>query len=62
MNVHRYPDAYDGVAAAAPAIHWVETFLNTFWGASYMDVNISQFKTAGGKIIIYHGQVCRALY
>lgn len=33
-----YPDAYDGIIAAAPAIHWAETNLNTIWGPIYMDM------------------------
>ncbi|KAG9964449.1 tannase and feruloyl esterase, partial [Aureobasidium melanogenum] len=33
-----YPDAYDGIIAAAPAIYWAETNLNTIWGPIYMDM------------------------
>jgi feruloyl esterase len=33
-----YPNAYDGIIAAAPAIYWAETNLNTIWGPIYMDM------------------------
>ncbi|WDK10675.1 tannase and feruloyl esterase [Colletotrichum graminicola] len=34
----RYPTAYDGIIAAAPAINWAGVFINTMWPKVYMDV------------------------
>ncbi|OLN93308.1 putative feruloyl esterase-like protein 2 [Colletotrichum chlorophyti] len=34
----RYPTAYDGIIAAAPAINWAGVLLSTLWPKVYMDV------------------------
>ncbi|KAI0976270.1 Tannase/feruloyl esterase [Xylaria arbuscula] len=35
----QYPDAYDGIIAAAPASHWAELAMNTVWPVFFMDSN-----------------------
>ncbi|OHF00065.1 tannase and feruloyl esterase [Colletotrichum orchidophilum] len=34
----RYPFAYDGIIAAAPAVNWAGVLINTMWPIVYMDV------------------------
>ncbi|KAK2001342.1 tannase and feruloyl esterase [Colletotrichum falcatum] len=34
----RYPTAYDGIIAAAPAVNWAGVFISTMWPKVYMDV------------------------
>ncbi|GJC91091.1 putative feruloyl esterase ARB_07085 [Colletotrichum liriopes] len=34
----RYPAAYDGIIAAAPAVNWAGVFISTMWPKVYMDV------------------------
>ncbi|KAH6613822.1 tannase and feruloyl esterase-domain-containing protein [Boeremia exigua] len=45
MIAQRYPDAYDGIIAAAPALHWSEVVLQSMWPAFYM-ANTNQFPNA----------------
>ncbi|KAJ3542126.1 hypothetical protein NM208_g4263 [Fusarium decemcellulare] len=33
----QYPDAYDGIIAAAPAINWAEFYMNSIWPVFYME-------------------------
>ncbi|KAK1518026.1 uncharacterized protein CCOS01_12283 [Colletotrichum costaricense] len=32
----QYPDAYDGIMSAAPAVNWAEFYLNSIWPSYYM--------------------------
>ncbi|KAL3496360.1 Tannase/feruloyl esterase [Aspergillus germanicus] len=34
----QYPDAYDGIIAGAPGLHWVELAVTSVWPAFYMDL------------------------
>lgn len=45
MLAQRYPDAYDGIIAAAPALHWSEVVLQSMWPGFYM-ANTRQFPNA----------------
>ncbi|KAK1979357.1 tannase and feruloyl esterase [Colletotrichum cereale] len=38
MLAQRYPTAYDGIIAAAPAVNWAGVFISTMWPKVYMDV------------------------
>ncbi|KAK0374612.1 hypothetical protein CLIM01_08016 [Colletotrichum limetticola] len=38
----QYPDAYDGIMSAAPAVNWAEFYLNSIWPSYYM-LNTQQF-------------------
>lgn len=37
MNAQRYPTVYDGIIAAAPAVHWSEVVLQSMWASFYME-------------------------
>ncbi|KAJ4289690.1 hypothetical protein N0V90_011019 [Kalmusia sp. IMI 367209] len=37
MLAQRYPTAYDGIIAAAPAVYWAEVVLESMWPGFYMD-------------------------
>jgi hypothetical protein len=37
MLAQRYPKAYNGIIAGAPAIHWSEVLLSSMWPGFYMD-------------------------
>ncbi|KAJ4314137.1 hypothetical protein N0V94_006596 [Neodidymelliopsis sp. IMI 364377] len=37
MLAQRYPTAYDGILAAAPALHWSEVVLTSMWPGFYME-------------------------
>ena len=37
MEAQRYPEDYDGVAAAAPAINWTNLMMQSFWGSMQMN-------------------------
>lgn len=45
MLAQRYPDAYDGIIAGAPALHWSEVVLNSMWPGFYME-HTKQFPNA----------------
>ena len=34
----QYPDAYDGIIAAAPGLYWAELAISSIWPAVYMDL------------------------
>jgi feruloyl esterase len=36
MEAQRYPQDYDGIAAAAPAINWTNLLMQSFWGSMLM--------------------------
>lgn len=38
----QYPDVYDGIMGAAPALNWTEFYINSFWPSFYME-NTQQF-------------------
>ncbi|KAK2767888.1 glycoside hydrolase [Colletotrichum kahawae] len=38
----QYPDVYDGIMAAAPALNWAEFYINSIWPSFYME-NTQQF-------------------
>ncbi len=37
MEAQRYPQDYDGIAAAAPAINWTNLMMQSFWGSMLMN-------------------------
>lgn len=37
MEAQRYPQDYDGIASAAPAINWTKLLLQSFWGSMQMN-------------------------
>ena len=37
MEAQRYPQDYDGIAAAAPAINWSNLMMQSFWGSMLMN-------------------------
>jgi feruloyl esterase len=37
MEAQRYPEDYDGIAAAAPAINWTNLMMQSLWGAMLMN-------------------------
>lgn len=41
----QYPDAYDGIIAAAPALYWAELATSSVWPAVYMDLTEQYPKT-----------------
>lgn len=45
MIAQRYPDAYDSIIAAAPALHWAKVVLQSMWPSFYMG-NTKQFPNA----------------
>ena len=45
MIAQRYPNAYDGIIAAAPALHWAEVVLQSMWPGFYME-STKQFPNA----------------
>ena len=38
MLAQRYPDAYDGIAAAAPALNWAQFFPAATWAQVMMSI------------------------
>ena len=37
MEAQRYPQDYDGIVAAAPAINWTNLMMQSFWGSMVMN-------------------------
>ena len=37
MEAQRYPQDYDGIAAAAPAINWTNLMMQSMWGSVLMN-------------------------
>jgi feruloyl esterase len=37
MEAQRYPQDYDGIAAAAPAVNWTNLMMQSFWGSMLMN-------------------------
>lgn len=38
MLAQQFPDAYNGIIAGAPAVHWAEFYMSTVWPTFYMDL------------------------
>lgn len=53
MEAQRHPDDYDGILAAAPAVHWDEFEITTLWPHPSVAVAVGIAGAGGAGAVLY---------